>query len=656
MTDSSPFIDHPRYDDFDDSTKQIISKLQFQISSSKTEQRLLVESKKDLSNQYEQLLKAKNEELESLKVNFEFVYNQREALKSKLENSEQTSLAKIQALQASVDESHSTVKTLERQNYELKSELSLVRNSGDQELNTIKYLEEENEQLQERIDELTTVNGELIDERDQISQRLREEVDASAGANSYQHTLKTNNLQLQKMNNSLQLKVDLLLQHKTSVEILKQKNHTLQQKLSQLESVQEKCYELEIEALDLKSQLEEFKQVFSEIDQSVSIKSIVDQFKQVTNNNLVLEDKFNQARIELDQALRELQKVNNEKKNELVPKIQSLTEVLKNRQELVEKLEKQKLLNVKEIQYLRELLKSLDDLSVPKGEDDSEVKRLEKVIEIYKGERDGLIERVKQAEQQQQPIVADPSTILNPNGKRPRTTATEDDDTINTAHFKLQKENISLLSTVKSLQDEISSLNSQISKLQQVQTKKEQIKVLQLRANNISKDQLVKQHTIDLLRKENQDLISNSQSDSIPRSVFERQEDDKEILQTKIDQLSKRISRLREVYSKKSCDILSIISKFFGYSVEFLPSPINPEDLTSSRIKLVSKYIQDSSAYLVIDVNSKMLKANGSNEFKQMCEELVSNWVNGKDQIPCFLGALNLNLYATYERRKSNDN
>ncbi|CAH2355545.1 spindle assembly checkpoint component Mad1p [[Candida] railenensis] len=655
MTDSSPFIDHPRYDDIDDSTKQIISKLQFQISSSKTEQRLLVESKKDLSNQYEQLLKAKNEELESLKVNFEFVYNQREALKSKLENSEQTSSAKIQALQASVDESHSTVKTLERQNYELKSELSLVRNSGDQESNTIRYLKEENEQLQERIDELTSVNSELIDERDSISQRLRQEVDSSAGANSYQHTLKTNNLQLQKMNNSLQLKVDSLLQHKTSVEILKQKNHTLQQKLDQLESVQEKCYELEIEALDLKSQLEEFKKVFSEIDQSVSIKSIVDQFKQVTNNNLVLEDKFNQARIELDQVLRELQKVSNEKKNELVPKIQSLTEVLKNRQELVEKLEKQKLLNVKEIQYLRESLKTLDDLSVPKGEDNSEVKRLEKVIEIYKGERDGLIERVRQTEQSQTSI-PDPSPVLNSSGKRPRTANTEDDDTINTAHFKLQKENISLLSTVKTLQDEISSLNSQISKFHQVQTKKEQIKVLQLRANNISKDQLVKQHTIDLLRKENKDLISNSQSDSIPRSVFERQEDDKEILQTKIDQLSKRISRLREVYSKKSCDILSIISKFFGYSVEFLPSPINPEDLTSSRIKLVSKYIQDSSAYLVIDVNSKLLKANGSNDFKQMCEELVTNWVNGKDQIPCFLGALNLKLYASYEKRKSAEN
>lgn len=65
MTDSSPFIDHPNFQDVDDNTKQVISKLQFQISSSRTEQRLLIESKKDLSNQYEQLLKAKNDELES---------------------------------------------------------------------------------------------------------------------------------------------------------------------------------------------------------------------------------------------------------------------------------------------------------------------------------------------------------------------------------------------------------------------------------------------------------------------------------------------------------------------------------------------------------------------------------------------------------------
>ena len=56
---------------------------------------------------------------------------------------------------------------------------------------------------------------------------------------------------------------------------------------------------------------------------------------------------------------------------------------------------------------------------------------------------------------------------------------------------------------------------------------------------------------------------------------------------------------------------------------------------------MIQKDKEHSPPYLILDVQSKSLKANGNYEFKTMCEELVSQWVNDKHQIPCFLSALN---------------
>lgn len=654
---SSPFVEQPD-ERLDDSTRQVISKLQFQISSSKTEQKLLVESKRELSETYESIIKEKNEEIEKLKLNFDYLYNQRDSANSKLTNSEQISAKTIESLNQTIDGQAKDLSKLERENHDLRSKLSKVTCRREQEHNSLKFLEDENVQLHDRIDELTEINSTLMNDNAQLQDSLNNKAtltyEASLSLRSFNDSLKQKNSFLQQTNNSLQLKIDQLLQNKTSLELLRQKNITLQGKLDNLECLKENFIALEIENLNLKSKFEEYSELLKDTlnqegtSDNEGVKVFITSFKNLQNNNLILQDKFNRMHIEMGQLSAELNKLRAEKRNELVPKIQSLTEVLKGRQDLIEKLERQKLLNVKEIEFLRELLKSLDRLTPIKQDENIEMKRLEKLVEIHRGEKEALAERLRQLENDVKqstsvPIVNDTN---NDNKRQKRVDVTED-DTIYTSHYKLEQQNITLLSSIKSYENDIKALKTQISQLQQVDSKKQQLKILQLRSNHITKDQIVKQETLDLLRKENQDLLNNLTSESIPRSVFERQENDKQALQIRIDQLTKRITRLREVYSKKSCDVLSIISKFFGYSVEFLPSPINPQDLTSSRIKLVSKYIDSSKEkpYLIVDVHSKSLRANGPAEFKKLCEELVTNWVNGKDQIPCFLGALNLSLY-----------
>ncbi|CAK7900505.1 spindle assembly checkpoint component Mad1p [[Candida] anglica] len=649
-TTSSPFVEHPssqRFHDEQDDTKQTVSKLQFQLSSAHTERKLLMESKNELINKYDALLQGKNEELEVLKSNFDYLYSQRDSWKSKLENADQIQIKSDESYQKQLTQQNKELSKLRTLNIDLTSRCNKSQRESEQIRNTVDYLQEENNSLNERLDDLVEQNSELLNQNNQLVQQVNDNIVKSKHTMSsvaQMENLKGKIESLQKTNNTLQSKLDSLLQHKTSVELLKQKNISYQQKINSFAAVEEKCCKLEIENLELKAKLKDFFDIiegYTETDTRESAQSkinqFIDQFKQIQNTNLILNDKYNEAHQELNLMKDQVSKLEEEKVNELLPKITSLTQVLQSRQELIDKFQKQKLLNVKEIEFLRESLKSMDNLSIKKDTDvnskEEYVVKLEKLVDEYRNERDAALK--KQEEYKQEPKLGDKRQCLHQ----------ERDVDIT----KLEKQNFEILASNKELNDKLKTLELKLKTLEELKEKREQLKVLQLRSNYVSRDQVVKQQTLDVLRKENEELLKPlvANENSVPKAVFERQENDKAILQTKVDQLSKRINRLREVYSKKSCEILSIISKFFGYSVEFLPSPINPEDLSSSRIKLISKYSskEGDNSYLVIDVHTKSLKAHGTGDFKDLCEDLVTNWVKDKDQIPCFLSALNMSLF-----------
>ncbi|CUM56469.1 Spindle assembly checkpoint component MAD1 [Debaryomyces fabryi] len=664
-TGSSPFIDRPRSmldEDSDFNSRQIISNLQFQISSLKTEKSLLQQSKESMAEKYEALLKKKNEEVVSLQNDFDYVFKQRDELQSKYDNIQQINSKNVESLQTQLNDTteryeelknkheilNTDFKRLFRDNNQMKSEVEFQKNSRDQINEKILSLQEENKNLYKS-------NDELIEKLNSVSEQL-----VSNSEDRFSKNLSDQNAKLQKANNQLQLKVDQLLQHKTSLELLRQKNNSLANKLSSLSNLEEKCCKLEIENLELSNKFDTF---FKTIEDSVNIdenrtnESVViefmDNYKRLQNLNLVLQDKYNQSVSSVSSVQTELSSIK-EKYSEALSKIESLNKTVSTRTELIDKLERQKLLNVKEIEYLRGLLKKLEELNLKRTKEETNDKsteqymsNLEKLVDEYRTEINTL---------QKQVLSQDIQSNVHAGNKRPRIIDNGIQNDFKSQVSVLEKENLKLLSTIKNLEYNNKTLGEKLQNLESLDKKKKELHILQLKSNPASQDQLIKQQTLDLLSKENQDMIekfvkNKNFDDLIPKSLFERQENDKLQLQTKIDQLNKRINRLREIYSQKSRDILSVISKFFGYTIEFLPSPINPNDL-SSRIKLVSKYMnnkdESNSAYLILDVNSKSLKANGSLEFKTLCEDLVTNWISDKDQIPCFLSALNLSIYDKY--------
>mmetsp|Transcript_6294 Transcript_6294/g.7846 ORF Transcript_6294/g.7846 Transcript_6294/m.7846 type:complete len:670 (+) Transcript_6294:247-2256(+) len=664
-TGSSPFIDRPRSmldEDSDFNSRQIISNLQFQISSLKTEKSLLQQSKESMAETYEALLKRKNEEVVSLQNDFDYVFKQKDELQSKYDNIQQINSKNVESLQTQLNDTterydelknknemlSSDLKRLFRENNQMKSEIEFQKNSREQINEKIVSLQDENKNLYKS-------NDELIEKLNSVSEQL-----VQKSEDKFSKNLSDQNAKLQKANNQLQLKVDQLLQHKTSLELLRQKNVSLTNKLASLSNLEEKCCKLEIENMELSDKFDTF---FKTIEDSVNddtnrtnesvIIEFMDNYNRLRNLNLVLQDKYNQSVSNVSSIQTELSNIK-EKYSEALSNIESLKKTVSTRKELIEKLERQKLLNVKEIEYLRGLLKKLEELNLKHTKKETNDKsteqymtNLEKLVDEYRTEINTL---------QKQVLSQDIQSNIQAGNKRPRIIDNGIQNDFKSQVSVLEKENLKLLSTIKNLEYNNKTLGEKLQNLESLDNKKKELHILQLKSNPASQDQLIKQETLDLLFKENQDMIekfvkNKNLDELIPKSLFERQENDKLQLQTKIDQLNKRINRLREIYSQKSRDILSVISKFFGYTIEFLPSPINSNDL-SSRIKLVSKYMnnkdESNSAYLILDVNSKSLKANGSLEFKSLCEDLVTNWISDKDQIPCFLSALNLSIYDKY--------
>lgn len=663
---SSSFIEQP-YDTtiegLEGAPRETMLNLQYKVSSLETEKKMMQQEKNELIDKYEELLTKKNEQIDNIQEDFDFLYKQREELESKLKNYKETNGHQEKHLANKVEELQNTNNSLQREvkqikrEYEktqedrrkLETDFQLVNSSRNEMKQRLALMEDEVAGLHSR-------NKELVNKLTKTSEQL-----ALSAQDRHREDLQGKVLNLQMTNNQLQLKIDRLLQQKTSVELLKQKNITLQHSLSQMEELREKYCKLEIENAELREKFNVFFSTVEEsfdqkesLDNDTEILRFIDKFKHIQNENLVLSDKYNSIKAELNGTRIGLNNLQQEY-DQLTDSYRTLEKDASLQKDLITKLERQKILNQREIEYLRDMLKRADEINIKNSKDTHDNKpveqylsNLEKLVDEYRNEINTL----------QKQVASHNPDVLTSVAKRPRLVSDGSLSSIVLKVGELERENVALSTKIRELEQTNKEMHRRLHSLQELNEKKKELHILQLKSNPASKYDSIKQEMLDLLKKENEDLIrrllatdNEANTTLLPKSVFERQEYDKSQLSSKIEQLSKRNSRLKEIYSQKSKEILSVISKFFGYTIEFLPGAINQNDL-SSRIKLVSRYMlnkeDDINAYLILDVESKSLKAHGSLEFKALCEDLVTNWINDKDQIPCFLSALNLSIYDKY--------
>lgn len=660
----SPFLERPSRLNAMSGAKENVSRLEYELSAVKTEKKLLQQSKDSSIARYEELLSRKNAELSQLQANFDFVYNQRKELQLKIKNQQQVSGKSSEDLSLKLKQLNAENKTLhvkldqcERQYQAMSGKCQHIRADLNRELATNDQYRERNGFLEEENGKLTRINDSLLQRVQSLSARLE-----SGDAEKKVHELQLSLVSLKKVADELQTKCDVLLQRKYNNELLKQKIASLTSKVQAAEKVQTQFDHLKSSHAELNAKFNDYFGLISaqlESSGEEDVLNFIQSFKSLQNKNLIISNKIKEREVELTEKTQHVQDLNSKIEKELSPLIEDLkhqvNDTVRERNELLKMLT----LNRKEIEFLRKSLRDLDNVvssqkSVTSGAETQNPEKKD-AVDQYMSNLEKLVDEYRQELDQVRHNSSVTSGLTLPT-KRPRLIDDDEDQDAKSKNLvSLRSENLDLLTQVKNLEDKVQSLSTQLS---QNANHPAGSNVLELRVNPFAKDQLLKQEVLDTLRRENEGLVAkfiNSQEvETVPKSVFARQENDKDIMQTKIDQLLKKIDRLKSIYADKSREIITMMSSYFGYTIEFIPSPLNPHDVCS-RIKLVSRYMIQleptvNPPYLLIDVRLRSLKAHGSYEFKSICEELVDQWVGEKNQIPCFLSALNLKIYDQYGR------
>lgn len=661
---SSSFFDQPsKLDLTQTALREKFARMEYELTALKTEKKLVEQSRDATIIKYERLLSSKNEELAQLQNNFDFIYNGRKLLENSLNS------AKLNASK-STESNTKNLAALRDENKKIKLKFQQLEKLYQSTVEKYEHLRADlnceltsNDQYRERVQELQkekaaqeAINTELLDQLQLHSSNIdssKNEIDSLTAHVSF----------LQRTNNELQLKLDKFIQHKTGNEILKQKNASLISQIKVLEAYKEKCSRLEQENASLHLK---FKTYFAAVAESIDVPKDTDEFTAVLNfaqdfstlqsKLLVTRDKLNESQLRVTElenlAVQSTNKIDQLSLQLDVSVAQNAEKDLK-----IASLSKTATLNQREIEFLRKSLEGFDkmvsDKNLPNAQKDTAattstgsemyLDNLEKLVDDYKQEIDNLRKQLSKSN----------VSLEQAPTKRPR--LLDSSETRVKDHSALRAENLELSIEVKTLKTQVETLKQSIEDRNKFSLKNGSVgSVLELRGNPFAADQAIKQETLNVLRAENADLIARfiekSTVEEVPRSVYARQEHDKDVLQDKVDILVKKMDRLKTVYADRSKDIISIISKFFGYAIEFIPNPIHPNDLCS-KLKLVSKYLKQAKTdgeppYLILDVRKRAMKAHGNYEFKKLCEDLVEKWVNEKYQIPCFLSALNLEIYS----------
>ncbi|KAI8661295.1 Spindle assembly checkpoint component MAD1 [Fusarium keratoplasticum] len=318
------------------------------------------------------------------------------------------------------------------------------------------------------------------------------------------------------------------------------------------------------------------------------------------------------------------------------------------------RLERQRALAVKEVEYLRAQLKTFDteDETVqPEQFDEARAKRvqeLEDLVDKYKMEVQSLHAELSSVE---------PSATGTPQPATGSKRSRPEDDNAHEQLGQLARKNRKLQEELSSFQTKVALLEKDLSaNREQLKAAKQQTqtRVLSLKSNPTSDYEAIKRSTLEALQKENQDLLAtlrsktgNSSVPMIPTSVLSAME--REIAAAKAETASaqKSARRLKEVWGSKSQEFKEAIFSTLGWTVTFIPN---------GKMRVESTFYpsqtDEHENSIVFDGERGTMKVGGGprSAFARRISDQIGFWVREKGCIPGFLAALTLEFYEEHTR------
>ncbi|EXJ88001.1 mitotic spindle assembly checkpoint protein MAD1 [Capronia coronata CBS 617.96] len=331
------------------------------------------------------------------------------------------------------------------------------------------------------------------------------------------------------------------------------------------------------------------------------------------------------------------------------------------------RLERQRVLAVKEVEYLRAQLKTFDTEETVMMDNQNfdtqrseQIKQLEALVDQYKSEVQTLHSDLSKLESAP-PAVSAPQS--EPRGIKRSAESQEADEESNSQLGALLRKNknlqIALQKTAQ--QSQMLATDLQASKAQlKALRESAKTRVLQLRDNPTANAEAIKLSTLRTLKQENAELLAQLCGEGlqdvkmVPTSTVDALKLDLKDMEMVVAEKEKRMRRQREIWTQKAAEFRDVIASVLGYKVNFLPN---------GKAKVSSMYYgrphnadedsddeDEDEDYIVFDGDNGTMKISGGPEsaFGEEIRELVNFWVKEKKQIPCFLAAMTLEFYEKF--------
>lgn len=317
------------------------------------------------------------------------------------------------------------------------------------------------------------------------------------------------------------------------------------------------------------------------------------------------------------------------------------------------RLERQRALATKEIEYLRAQLKTFDaeDETFDTGNFDQQkadrISGLEKLVDTYKEEIQNLHKELSAVESSSGAL----EPTLGSKRSHPDESENEQLGELNRKRRKLADDLSKLQVAHQVLQKEHEVLQSRLTAAESAN----KTRILSLRSNPTSNFEAVKTATLAALKLENQELLAqlsrearrNPKTALIPASQLAAARREIEEAQRETASAQKTAKRLKEVWAAKSQEFKEAIFSTLGWTVTFIPN---------GKMRVESLYFPSATDEhensIVFDGERGTMKVSGGPQspFARRIADQIQFWVRDKGCIPGFLAALTLEFYDEHSR------
>ncbi|KAI2721436.1 hypothetical protein DTO013E5_995 [Penicillium roqueforti] len=330
------------------------------------------------------------------------------------------------------------------------------------------------------------------------------------------------------------------------------------------------------------------------------------------------------------------------------------------------RLERQRALAVKEVEYLRAQLKTFDAEEATMNEDQSQfdeqkseqITQLQQLVDEYRSELHKVHEELSKQEATPKEEARGVKRALSPTNSEAES---ERIAVLSRKNRKLQEHLTKSDQATTLARRELDAAKSQIKSLKA----KSRTRILELRDNPTAQTEQIKMTTLATLQSANRDLMAQLRGGRtdvkfVPVSTVESIKLEMQDMERIVADKEKRMRRLKEIWTAKSSEFREAVASLLGFKLDFLPN---------GRVRVTSMF-HLSSAYrhgdcdapsdsgpgsmgngeensIVFDGENGTMKISGgpNSLFAMELKPLIKFWVEERKDIPCFLAAMTLDFY-----------